>query len=488
MSIIEAFLPGLVPSFAAILAAAVVILISNSFPEAYQKIMFQFFVFGLALALSIGWLIAQPDPTATTAAWEAFSALSWETRFVITLVVVTGSYFGAGMYIAAPERNPDLSGLSGEQSDNVLDVYKCPASVDNVVGFEIDEKASSDDKVFFEQLLYRLNREFVQDLPTVYEMPAEAVAWVARMLDYTVAGGKMNRGLSVLATHKTLMEATRRKQTPRQRYQAAALGWCVEYLQAFFLVADDLMDGSITRRGNPCWYRLAEVKLIAINDSFILESVLYKLLKKYFGNERYYYQLVDLFLETTRQTEFGQLLDLTSQPAEGAMDFNRFTMERYSSIVIYKTAFYSFYLPVALAMIMAGINDVKLYQQARKILLIMGEYFQIQDDYLDCYGTPEMIGKIGTDIQDKKCSWLVVQALKRATPAQRAILEENYGQHDETKINRVKELYHEMKLKELFEEYEERSYKEIQDLLSEVKTMPREIFDTFLKKIYKRSK
>ena len=186
----------------------------------------------------------------------------------------------------------------------------------------------------------------------------------------------------------------------QKRCQSAALGWCIEFLQAFFLVLDDIMDGSITRRGQPCYYRREDIQLIAINDGCMLESFLFKILKKYFGDEIYYYQLIDLFLEVTRLTEFGQLLDLTSQPLTSSStvtssitDFSRFTIERYNSIVKFKTSFYSFYLPIASSMILSDIKDQYLYQQAKDILLHMGEYFQIQDDYLDCYGAPEVIGK-----------------------------------------------------------------------------------------------
>jgi farnesyl diphosphate synthase len=90
---------------------------------------------------------------------------------------------------------------------------------------------------------------------------------------------------------------------------------------------------------------------------------------------------------------------------------------------VYKTAFYSFYLPVALAMRMAGVTNQASYDLALHILLPLGEYFQVQDDYLDCYGAPEQIGKIGTDILDNKCSWNINIALKNATVEQRKVLD-----------------------------------------------------------------
>lgn len=229
--------------------------------------------------------------------------------------------------------------------------------------------------------------------------------------------------------------------------------------------------------------------MIAINDSFLLESFVFQILRMHFGSEPFYPAMLELMLDVTQKTEVGQLLDLTSQPAgQSTVDLDRFTLERYCMIVKYKTAFYSFYLPVTMGMLMSGITDISAYETAKKICMIMGEYFQIQDDYLDCFGDPEVIGKVGTDIQDNKCSWLVVQALHKCSPSQRAVLEKNYGNWDEGKVKRVKQLYQELELPQMFAKYEEDSYTNIQVELDNVKLMPRDVFELLLKKIYKRSK
>ncbi|KAM0921325.1 hypothetical protein ACQ4PT_006957 [Festuca glaucescens] len=84
----------------------------------------------------------------------------------------------------------------------------------------------------------------------------------------------------------------------------------------------------------------------------------------------------------------------------------------------------------------------------------MGVYFQIQDDYLDCFGDPEDMGKIGTDIEDYKCSWLFVQALACVDEKQKDILFENYGKSDPACVEKVKALYKELNLESVFSQYE----------------------------------
>ena len=142
--------------------------------------------------------------------------------------------------------------------------------------------------------VYKLIREELVAHIRAQCMPEDAVEWYARNLDYNTPGGKLNRGLSVVDSAKILLGD---KFTDEHYKQAAILGWCVELLQAFFLVSDDMMDQSITRRGQPCYFRLEGVNLNAINDSFMLEMAIYYLIKKHFRSEPYYLHLVELFLE-----------------------------------------------------------------------------------------------------------------------------------------------------------------------------------------------
>lgn len=346
-------------------------------------------------------------------------------------------------------------------------------------------EAATTDKEKFMVLFPYLKQQILDEVRDENELLEEAVKHLDRMMEYSVPGGKLNRGTTVIAVFRSLSGG---KLSTYATAQAAVLGWCIEFLQAFFLVADDVMDESETRRGAPCWYKLPDIGIVAVNDSFLLESFVYTILKLHFDDHENYAELLQLLLDVTQKTEIGQLYDLTSQPLNGKIDLDRFTMTRYAKIVKYKTAFYSFYLPVAMGMRLAGVQEESAYTLARTICVEMGEYFQIQDDYLDCFGDPDVIGKVGTDIQDNKCSWLVVQALQKCNSKQVALLKANYGQWNDSKVAKIKKLYKELELSKLYETYEESFYKSIQAKLNKVTDMPKEVFEIFLNKIYKRSK
>lgn len=197
--------------------------------------------------------------------------------------------------------------------------------------------------------------------------------------------------------------------------------------------------------------------------------------------------------------------------------------------MIYKTAFYSFYLPVALAMVICRIptsyvvpsspTPVAPYDVAKEILIPLGEYFQIQDDFLDFSGVPAQIGKVGTDIVDNKCSWCINTALAVATPEQRKILDDNYGVKptpEEKELakrmaevnkgeeqgylgeaeKRVKAVFEEIGLRKIYADYEENVCKKLSEAVEQIDeggpgqdgVLKREVFRSFMSKIYRRQK
>ena len=66
-----------------------------------------------------------------------------------------------------------------------------------------------------------------------------------------------------------------------------------------------------------------------------------------------------------------------------------------------------------------------MHREAEKILLKIGHFYQVQNDFLNYYSKEEIGGKSETDIQEGKCTWPIVIALERATAEQKRILRVN---------------------------------------------------------------
>jgi farnesyl diphosphate synthase len=140
---------------------------------------------------------------------------------------------------------------------------------------------------------------------------------------------------------------------------------------SFFLVVDDNMDSSQTRRGQKCYYLLPKVGMNAINDSMILQPFLYRLLYKHFHQVDCYIQLVNTFERVTFVTELRQLLDTGSQNATED-SFSLFTQENLERIYDYKTGNYIFYLPFLLGLILARKDDDETLKKVYPLCMELG--------------------------------------------------------------------------------------------------------------------
>ena len=161
-------------------------------------------------------------------------------------------------------------------------------------------------------------------------------------------------------------------------------------------------------------------------------------------------------------------------------------MARYSSIVKYKTSHYSFVLPVHLSMRLSGVAQQEVLDTAEGILLDIGHYYNVCDDFLDCYGDPEVTGKVGMDIQNGKCSWLIATALEGCSLGQKRRLEQHYGSSESAEVTKVLEVYQELGLQQVFRQYEEQFFAEASQRIEKVEGLPTEVFTLFLDRVYKR--
>jgi farnesyl diphosphate synthase len=68
------------------------------------------------------------------------------------------------------------------------------------------------------------------------------------------------------------------------------------------------------------------------------------------------------------------------------------------------------------------------------------------------------------------------------------LLQANYGREDEAAVEKIKELYRELNLEQVFQKYEHESFQQLTTIIEGQTQLPEGVFGLLLKKIYKRSK
>ncbi|XP_035435595.2 uncharacterized protein LOC118266300 [Spodoptera frugiperda] len=291
--------------------------------------------------------------------------------------------------------------------------------------------------------------------------------WMTRLLDYTLEGGRRGKSLSVPFAYEMMEDP--KYYTPENHHRARILGWVLEFIQAYLLTVDDILDTSLTRRGKECWYRLNDVGRGAVNDCGVLLTCAVEVLDIYFGKEPIFPDLVKLTSGTVLHTGIGQYLDCASDYTKEKNNLDKFTMELFDTIAHQKTGIYSFKFPMLLALTLVKDGKNRYSEEANKIAWDLGRLWQFQNDYIDLYVDDKTTGKIGTDIREGKLTWFAVTALQRCTEEQRSIFKENYGSDNPEHIERIKQLFDELEMEKVYKEYESSVY---EDLVRRIRALP----------------
>ncbi|MES2429129.1 MAG: polyprenyl synthetase family protein [Bacteroidota bacterium] len=218
----------------------------------------------------------------------------------------------------------------------------------------------------------------------------------------------------------------------------------IEVFHNFTLMHDDIMDNAPLRRGKVTVHeKWNQNAAILSGDVMLIEG--YKLMMQV--EDRLLRVILDIFNDTAVGVCEGQQLD---------MDFenrNDVKVDEYIYMIKLKTAVVlGGALKIGSILGGADMKDAELIAEFGENL---GLAFQLQDDILDIYGSPEKFGKqVGGDIISNKKTYLLIRSLELANTSQKAQLNEwlNAKEFDnQEKVEAVTAIYNSVQVKQYAE-------------------------------------
>jgi geranylgeranyl diphosphate synthase type II len=217
-------------------------------------------------------------------------------------------------------------------------------------------------------------------------------------------GGKRLRGVLVILGCRAVGGRAER---------ALDAGAAVEIMHNFTLVHDDIMDSASSRHGRPTVHIYWDLNGALLTGDVLLGAAYEALLRTRHAQMR---SLLELFTQGLIGVCRGQALDL-----EFALRSD-VTVREYFGMIEQKTA-----RLISMAAELGGMLGRGTPRQLRALKNFghhLGRAFQLQDDLLDVVAEEAQLGKsIGGDIIERKRTYLLLTALRRARGGDRRTLE-----------------------------------------------------------------
>jgi len=218
----------------------------------------------------------------------------------------------------------------------------------------------------------------------------------------------------------------------------------IEIFHNFTLLHDDIMDRSELRRGSPTVH-VKYNENVAILSGDVMSILASRMMNQAPGVVLNVVH--EAFTLTAMQVCEGQQMDMNFEELTSVSE------EEYLSMIELKTAVL-IAASLKIGAILGGSSQRdadELYEFGRNL----GLAFQLQDDLLDTYGDPAVMGKKqGTDIVDNKKTILMIQALELASKAQKEELLGWLNAKDfnpREKIGAIMAIFDDLNVKELTE-------------------------------------
>ncbi len=272
--------------------------------------------------------------------------------------------------------------------------------------------------------------EFIDQEFTHFDDDHFALEFLASIKKYLITGGKFGRPLLAKLAYEHISG-----ESSSGDIELACIA--TELLHRFILVHDDIIDGDLSRHGQPTlethfsrenfispeqslwWGRSMAMVAGDIIHSLVDQSILITSLTPHIKS-----QVIKGLHHCLVQTALGWRLETKLK----TLPLSQVNMQDVEKAMMLVSGEYSVRWPLRIGQLLAG-SDFEWSKSLETYGLHIGLAFQMQDDIIGMFGDPIQTGKpVGSDIREAKKTHLLMHAHTHANTKQQKVLESMLGQ------------------------------------------------------------